>query len=1167
MRLLVDVRPLQDPAYAWRGIGSHASFVLRRLRRHPLAERGIAGLVDPLLGPLNPEHASLCDEIRPAFTTDSISEPAIFLSLSPLTHDSLLPARLLDRAHVLPIAILYDFIPLGNPDRYLGSRASALSYAAGLRWLESFKALLPISDHVGREATRLLGVPQSATSVTGVALRTAFDRLLSGSSAGAAPPRRAARDSILFVGGDDPRKNVETVAAACALLAARGRAQLQLAIAGDYSQTQQRQIRRACRLRRNDDPRLIFLERIPDEELARWYAHAKATVVASLNEGFSLPVIEAIACGGLALVSDIPVHRELMQVGDATFSPTNPAELAAKLTAILDSPVLASALRDQQRPTAERFTPDAVGSRLDQALELHWSRFLRDSQQCAPRKRPAIALVTPFPPDRSGVADYSRKCIQSLARHVDVDVYTDAPITSGDPHVRAFHPISMAAWMRPDYDAVIAVAGNSKLHRRIMELHRRFGGACIVHDNRLAEFTASSEGPEHLRQLAERSLGRDVPADEVLRWLADPGLLPSMFFDEMLERTDRLFVHSAGIQSFARRLYGIDAIHLPFCVYRDFSPQDISPESRQAARRALGIEDGRPVIISLGIVDSVKDPFTCVDAIAALDGRWAAAHLHFVGECGSSLQGSLGSRARSRGIPDKVHFSEGWLSEDQYRRYIVAADAAIQLRTHFFGGISGALTDCAAAGIPTVANRDLADAIPCPEYVARVSDRPQASEVAHALAACLERRGREAHESERTAFARTHSFDSYARALLTHVLGPSPSWARDAEPSVSRTTASGAPPRGRRRRWIVDTTFTSRSLGPSGVHRVVTRTTSALEAIAARGDLEVVHAVVRDGRMACAASREPIAISGNDVLLLPDAYWACPEVWPAAERARVAEAMCVPVVYDLIPMQHPEIYGTAGAAQFRKYLSAVVSHADLIVAISETVARDLAKAMPEFRFPRRGPTILPWCLGCDLPALHGEIRPEVRESFDARTPASPYLIVGAIEPRKNHSLVIEAFERIWSDPSTAHARLAIAGRPGFESAGILQRIAGHPRFGSQLLLLPDLSDAELHHAYAHARGVILASIAEGFGLPIAEALAHGQLVLASDIAVHREVGGAACIYFDPREPSELAAAIAVHEREHQGAAARPRSIVEPITWSQAADHLVAGVTAALDPAG
>jgi glycosyltransferase involved in cell wall biosynthesis len=1151
MQILADVRSLQDPSYAARGIGSHAAFVLRWLRGCRVASGGIVGLVDPKLGPLSAENAALCDEFRPAFVCNRIDEPSMFLSLSPLTHNSLVQSQLLHRPHILPIAVVYDFIPMEFPDFYLANRDALAAYTAAFKWLDAFSAFLPISEHCGAEVVRRLGISADRASVTGVALREAFSRRLDSRAPPLARPDGVAAQTIFFVGGPDPRKNLETVVAAYSMLATHGQPELQLVVGGGYPDAWQHQVRKEVQGRTGRVANILFLGHISDEELVGWHAHATATVTASLAEGFSMPVIEAIASGGVSIVSDIPVHRELVNQPEALFSPTDAHDLATKLGAILRCSSLLDSLREQQRTVAERFAPEAVGRRLEAAIEGHVESFLVRRRTMPSRQRPRIAMVTPYPPDHSGVADYSKKCVESLAKFVDVDVYTDAHKPAANPAVKVFYPISAAAWLRPDYDAVIAVAGNSQYHTKILELHRKFGGPCIMHDNRLGELTAWWKGVEHLRKLAERSLGRVISGEEVSDWLANPASQPTLFYDELLEQTEPLFVHSEGIRAHALRLYGINVEYLPFCVYRDFTAEDISVAARRAARESLGIPQDQIVVISLGIVDAAKIPMKCIEAIAGVGERGIPAHLYFVGQGSSGVREPLSTLAASSGIADRVHFFDGWVSEDDYRRFIVAANAGIQLRAHFYGGISGALADCVAAGLPTVANEDLATAIDAPCYISRVPDRPAAEQLVDALSSCLiHSADRHGQEQARLAYSRKHNFDDYARRLLSRLLGPAPQWSLPVEPMVGLPT----PPR-LIKRMLVDATLTSRSPAGSGVHRVVTRTWQEIKRQAAQWGFVATQVVVRNGRFVPLGESQPIAFDADDLLLLPDAYWACGEVWPAVEKARAAGTKSVLLVYDLIPMQYPEIYGADGAAQFRHYVAAVVAHADLIVTISDTVASDLSVAMPSFRFPRRGPEIVPWRLGCDLPNVDGDVRSGVRALFDNRQPGSLYLTIGAIEPRKNHGFILDAFELLWADPATAHVRLAVAGRPGFKSEALLRRIKSNPRHGTRLFLLTDLDDAEIDYAYRHARAVVLASMAEGFCLPIVEALRYGQTVMASNLPIHREVGGENCDYFALVSPEGLTGLIARHEERHRGVAAARRDGITPVTWADATAQL------------
>jgi alpha-1,2-rhamnosyltransferase len=108
----------------------------------------------------------------------------------------------------------------------------------------------------------------------------------------------------------------------------------------------------------------------------------------------------------------------------------------------------------------------------------------------------------------------------------------------------------------------------------------------------------------------------------------------------------------------------------------------------------------------------------------------------------------------------------------------------------------------------------------------------------------------------------------------------------------------------------------------------------------------------------------------------------------------------------------------------------------------------------------------------------------------------------------------------------------------------------------QVAHFTDLTDGELVHAYRHAKALVFPSLAEGFGLPIVEAIASGTRVFASDIPVHREIGGDACVYFDPRDPAALAERIADFTTTGSFAARWPAADRQLTRWREAAAHVV-----------
>ena len=171
------------------------------------------------------------------------------------------------------------------------------------------------------------------------------------------------------------------------------------------------------------------------------------------------------------------------------------------------------------------------------------------------------------------------------------------------------------------------------------------------------------------------------------------------------------------------------------------------------------------------------------------------------------------------------------------------------------------------------------------------------------------------------------------------------------------------------------------------------------------------------------------------------------------------------------------------------------------------------------------------------------------------SPAGPpdapfFLIVGTIEPRKNHDVVLDAFEKVHADHPGA--RLVVAGRPGWNSAGTIERLRTLGTRGVDWRT--DTSDEELAELYRSARVVVVASELEGFGLPVVEALHRGAVVVSSQGGALPEAGGEFVEYFDPSSAAELADLLARHLTDtahHRSRRARAATFVGT-PWSATA---------------
>lgn len=297
------------------------------------------------------------------------------------------------------------------------------------------------------------------------------------------------------------------------------------------------------------------------------------------------------------------------------------------------------------------------------------------------------------------------------------------------------------------------------------------------------------------------------------------------------------------------------------------------------------------------------------------------------------------------------------------------------------------------------------------------------------------------------------------------------------------------------------------------------------------------------------------------MLILPDAYWAKEEVWPAVARARNKGAKTAVVVYDLIPLTHPQFVSPKATASFKRYLKNVAEHADMIVAISDTVRHQIKALLNTPEYNTQCKHFASFELGAEFQQPSGKVRESVKKVFAEDAKNAPHLMVATFDPRKNHHYAMDAFEKIWE--TEPKRKLCFIGRVGWLCEDVVERLQKHPRFGKQLFGLHDVSDAELNYCYQRARSVIFPSIVEGFGLPIVEALWHGRHVFASDTAIHREVGRDECNYCDLANPTSLAQQILAWESQHDEISPARQSSYQPVSWQQSIESLISQCTETL----
>jgi glycosyltransferase involved in cell wall biosynthesis len=173
------------------------------------------------------------------------------------------------------------------------------------------------------------------------------------------------------------------------------------------------------------------------------------------------------------------------------------------------------------------------------------------------------------------------------------------------------------------------------------------------------------------------------------------------------------------------------------------------------------------------------------------------------------------------------------------------------------------------------------------------------------------------------------------------------------------------------------------------------------------------------------------------------------------------------------------------------------------------------------------------------------------------------LFVSTIEARKNHRLVVRVWQRLLErHGADLVPNLIFAGKIGWLVDDLLAELEASDYLNGKIILLRSLSDADLQQAYRSCLFTVFPSLSEGWGLPIAESLAHGKFCVASNHTSIPEAGGDLIDYFDPLNEDDALAKIERPFIDPNYLAAREaqlRAEYRPRTWEDCVRALVGAV--------
>lgn len=713
-----------------------------------------------------------------------------------------------------------------------------------------------------------------------------------------------------------------------------------------------------------------------------------------------------------------------------------------------------------------------------------------------PRDRQTLAYISPLPPQRSGISDYSVALMPALAKHFDIHVVACDPAVS-QPPAGATAVISLEEFRshRHAYQHVLYHLGNSTSHLEMVQLLEEHPGTVVLHDFYLSHGLCSWQAEQKLGSSTSQRLyeahGYRASLDwqdsqqhgnDAAVWSYPCNLAP-------LRRATGVIVHSQEARELARRFYGAEAT-AQWTTIPHLKELALAPD-RTNQRSALGFGPEDFVVCSFGFIgrsklsarlleaflgsELAKDPHCCLVLAGSVGGdRALEKQLHQMLR-GARMGGDLRADIRIT----------GWIDTSTYRAYQAAADAAVQLRTSSRGESSGTVLDCLAAGIPLIYNahgslkelpadcglrlpdacniRDLRHAM---ERLRGDSElRRTLSEQGKALVA-QQHRPEHCAELYAAAIRRSSATAARRRAVVRQIgeafqaldigtaLEPVETERRLGEAATALTMM--LPPEPSQRQLFLDVSALAEVNLGSGVQRVVRSISEQLLSAPPQGWRVEPVRVNPEGLGYLYARRftatllgleqppendAPIAPHSGDIFLGIDLHHDGVLRQQGYLQLLRAQGVAVHfVVHDLLPCQLPDCF-PPGAAEMHEAWLKVVARCDGALGVSRSVADDLKAWLAQHKELVISQAFqIGWFHhGCDFQpegcTTAGDVMPIQPSVEFADGPI--LLMVGTVEPRKGYLDVLEAATLLWERGLSFN--LVIVGREGWTDLPERQR--------------------------------------------------------------------------------------------------------------------------------
>lgn len=285
-----------------------------------------------------------------------------------------------------------------------------------------------------------------------------------------------------------------------------------------------------------------------------------------------------------------------------------------------------------------------------------------------------------------------------------------------------------------------------------------------------------------------------------------------------------------------------------------------------------------------------------------------------------------------------------------------------------------------------------------------------------------------------------------------------------------------------------------------------------------------------------------VTFTRDDVLLVLDAFWGNDKGLLLAKDAKASGAKVVTLINDVFPLSHPELCDANNVIKFERLVGEALELADYALYPSLVTLKEIELHLPGSLASKPHKKVH---YGHDGIPKAGVLENEVNA---LRIPKS-ICVVGTIEPRKNLDLVFKWF----LEKGRFEHKLTVIGKPGWLTESLQKQMRNEQRF-NDLFTWHEAADDELltFELSRHEIG-IMASHAEGFGLPVVEMSNAGLKLVLSDIPIFHEVAGVSADFFEPTSVVSLDSAI------NKALSRKSVGTIRRVTWADTATEIMDAV--------